>query len=144
MRFVILLHETPPASPRPTHWDLMLESGDVLRTWALASEPHPGQSVAAESLPDHRPIYLEYDGPLSGDRGIVSRWDSGTFELIVETESLLLLELHGQRLRGQATLHRLTSTANEWEFCGSHHDAEDAPETGISGAEGGAVNELGG
>ena len=33
-RYVILQHDTPPGYPRPLHWDLMLEQGRTLRTWA--------------------------------------------------------------------------------------------------------------
>ena len=78
LRFVILEHDHPVL-----HWDLMLEAGDVLRTWRLA-EPPTGQTfaIAAESLPDHRLAYLEYEGPVSGNRGSVKRWDHGVFEEI--------------------------------------------------------------
>jgi hypothetical protein len=67
------------------HWDLMLESGDVLHTWALAAEPAPNLPIAAEQLPDHRLIYLDYEGPISGNRGTVTRWDAGRFEVLSET-----------------------------------------------------------
>ena len=46
-RFVILLHECPLDFERPTHFDLMLEDGDTLRTWALESEPRAGEAIAA-------------------------------------------------------------------------------------------------
>src|SRR5947207_11677627 len=74
-RFVILLHETPAGYSRKTHFDLMLEAGDSLRTWALDALPAPGETALAERLPDHRPIYLDYEGQLGGDRGGVSRFD---------------------------------------------------------------------
>ncbi|HEV2971076.1 MAG TPA: DNA polymerase ligase N-terminal domain-containing protein [Pirellulales bacterium] len=67
------------------HWDLMLESGAALRTWALAAEPASDILIAAEQLPDHRLAYLDYEGPISGDRGTVIRWDAGHFELLSET-----------------------------------------------------------
>ena len=72
-RYVILEHDHPSR-----HWDLMLESGEVLRTWRLASCPVAGASVAAEAAPDHRRLYLDYEGPISGGRGHVFRWDSGS------------------------------------------------------------------
>ena len=78
-RFVILRHDPAPAGDRPLHWDLMLETADRLRTWALESEPGPGRTIAARPLVDHRPEYLDYQGPLSGGRGAVSRWDAGEF-----------------------------------------------------------------
>ena len=44
-RFVVLRHEPGEAGPRELHWDLMLEFGDGLRTWALKSEPHVDKQI---------------------------------------------------------------------------------------------------
>lgn len=81
-RFAILRHEMPASSSRATHWDLLLERGDSLETWALAQEPLVGGSpveIEAEALPDHRLAYLTYEGAIPGDRGVVFRWDHGEF-----------------------------------------------------------------
>ena len=80
-RYVILQHEMPAGhEDRPLHWDLMFEWHDSLRTWALACEPRAGVEIAARRLSDHRLAYLDYEGPVSGDRGSVRRWDAGTYE----------------------------------------------------------------
>ena len=81
-RFVILRHEGRDPEQPSVHWDLMLESGGILRTWALAALPAAGEPITAEQLPDHRLHYLDYEGPLSGNRGSVTRWDHGSFELV--------------------------------------------------------------
>jgi len=73
-RYVILTHDHPFP-----HWDLMLEDGGTLRTWRLLSEPGAGRVVPAERLGDHRLAYLDYEGPVSGGRGVVARWDHGTY-----------------------------------------------------------------
>ncbi len=112
-RFVILRHETPPESERPVHWDLMLEAGDVLRTWALELEPHPGASIAAWQLPDHRKAYLDYEGPISNNRGHVTRCDAGTYEIESETPTQLTLLLAGQTLAGTVILRRDEKTG-QW------------------------------
>lgn len=98
-RFVLLYHDCPPNYERPSHWDFMLESGDVLRTWALERLPrdwqaaysrtsvgHPNcpmlsadNSVGATQLGDHRRDYLEIEGSLSGERGTVVRVVAGTY-----------------------------------------------------------------
>ena len=84
-RFVLLRHDCPPDYERPSHWDLMLESDGVLRTWRLAALPQtPPDSMEAEELADHRLAYLEYEGPVGGERGTVSRVDAGTFETLAE------------------------------------------------------------
>ena len=50
-RFVVLLHETPAGYSRGTHFDLMLEYGEALRTWALNKLPLAGDPVIAHRLP---------------------------------------------------------------------------------------------
>lgn len=105
-RFVILEHDHPIL-----HWDLMLETGDVLRTWRLAEAPTDTASViAAEPLPDHRLAYLEYEGFVSGNRGSVKRWDSGTFEAMESNA----WAFHGQRLIGIARMECGDGTT--WRF----------------------------
>lgn len=111
-RFVLLYHECPPDYPRASHWDLMLETGDVLRTWALATLPqswetwrartaerHPncaavtdGEEVAAEALGDHRREYLTFEGEVSGGRGNVVRVAEGEYA-IEEAETGWLVSL---------------------------------------------------
>lgn len=78
-RFVILEHDHPVR-----HWDLMLETGSILRTWRLAEPPRPGSVITAEATFDHRLHYLDYEGPVSGDRGTVTRWLAGTYEILRE------------------------------------------------------------
>ena len=73
-RFVILEHDHPFL-----HWDLLLEDGDVLKSWRLLQAPETGVSVPAEHLPDHRLMYLDYEGPVSGNRGTVTRVAGGEY-----------------------------------------------------------------
>jgi hypothetical protein len=90
-RFVLLLHECPDATPRETHCDLMLEVGATLHTWAIYTAPRDwsrldliprmiaaSNTVDAERIADHRPAYLDYEGPISGSRGTVRRLDGGS------------------------------------------------------------------
>ena len=103
-RWVILRHDPPEDGSRVLHWDFMLEVGDVLRTWALATEPRGGVSISAEALADHRKAYLDYEGPLSQDRGRVTRWDRGTYQEVDASERRILVILDGERLRGATEL----------------------------------------
>jgi hypothetical protein len=133
-RFVVLYHECPPDYERPSHWDIMLEAGGSLRTWALLELPRGWQAarsytasscaacaetsadnlVDAERLGDHRRDYLEYEGPLTGKRGQVTRIDAGSFETIEESDERWQVELFGERLRGQITLEAGEANANDW------------------------------
>jgi hypothetical protein len=97
-RYVVLEHDHPVL-----HWDFMLEAGDVLSTWRLATPPQPGDAVAAEPLGDHRRMYLDYEGPVSGDRGTVTEWDAGTFTW-EPTAQGIAVRLEGRRLRGRASI----------------------------------------
>jgi hypothetical protein len=99
LRFVILTHDHPFL-----HWDFLLESGERLRSWRLMQAPAYGVEIAAEPLADHRRLYLDYEGPVSGGRGAVRRWDWGHYELWEHAPQSLTIQLHGQRLHGTAHL----------------------------------------
>jgi hypothetical protein len=105
-RYVILRHEGSATYQPGVHWDLMLEMGEALRTWALAELPSAAHPIASRQLPDHRLAYLEYEGPIAGDRGSVTRWDAGEFELLSETPDELTISFAGNQLRSRATLSR--------------------------------------
>jgi hypothetical protein len=113
-RFVILQHDHPEL-----HWDLMLQAGQTLRTWRLAQAPgKPGEPIVATAIGEHRPIYLDYEGPLSGGRGCVVRWDKGTYwEEVAGTigsEQRVVVGLAGERLNGNAVLERISE--DQWTF----------------------------
>ena len=111
-RYVVLQHE----SPQGVHWDFMLESGDALATWALASPPDAAPTVDAAALPDHRTAYLDYEGPVSQDRGSVRRWDRGEFVLLDRRDDRVEAELTGPRLTGRVVLARRPESAGQWTF----------------------------
>src|SRR5262249_42830737 len=100
------------------HWDLMLECGEVLKTWRLAEAPAQGQTVRAEAIADHRKLYLDYEGPVSGSRGKVKRWDGGFYWedvagcLVSNTSIGIILE--GSKVRGNAILE--ASAGGGWFF----------------------------
>lgn len=93
-RFALVAHDHP--SP---HWDLFLEAGDVLRTWRVAPLVD-GVAVAAEAIGDHRPMYLDYEGPVSGGRGTVTRIDAGTFHWDCDDREIIV-RLVGSRYSGK-------------------------------------------
>jgi DNA polymerase Ligase (LigD) len=110
-RFVILEHDHPHL-----HWDLMLEADGVLQTWRLAQPPeNPGCVIGATALDDHRVWYLDYEGPVSGERGTVKRWDAGEVtEAPESTFAKRLLLLHGARIQGRVHLEQVDRT--NWRF----------------------------
>lgn len=116
-QYVILRHDFPEL-----HWDLMLEQEGVLKTWRLpvAPEIDPASDessidLIAEALSDHRIAYLEYEGPVSGDRGEVSRWDRGSLTLLEYNDDSLVALLTGEELAGRVTLKK-TDQENQWSL----------------------------
>jgi hypothetical protein len=113
----------------------MLETDGVLRTWALAEEPRPGKPIAAELLPDHRLDYLDYEGPVSRDRGSVSRWDAGEYAMIAESPTKVAASITGARIRGTIVLEKnVDSAASErWTLQCSASDRGREGESGGGG-----------
>ncbi len=98
-RYVILEHDWPTP-----HWDVLLEAGAVLRAWRVMDEPRCGVALPAASNFNHRLLYLDYEGPLTGNRGSVTRWDAGTFDWIADSGGHVVIDLCGSRLRGRLEL----------------------------------------
>ena len=113
-RFVILRHETPPGYVRPAHYDLMLEWGQSLRTWALLQLPTAGASVAAEELAPHRRDYLDYQGEISAGRGSVSQWAAGEFQILAENADFLRLRIASPPLTGTLEMAREAPSSAIW------------------------------
>ena len=109
-RFVILEHDHPEL-----HWDFMLEKGTALETWRLARSPQPGVAIEAIALGDHRALYLNYEGPVSSNRGVVKRWDAGDFTEAEESSpEARRFSLEGERVCGNVVLTKVAK--NHWRF----------------------------
>jgi hypothetical protein len=125
-RFVLLLHECPDDRPRPTHCDLMLERGHALETWAVPQLPRQwhglpvdsdafseSNTVRVERLADHQLAYLDYEGPVSGERGTVRRLDAGTFS---RGDDGCAYSLAGQHIRGDVVFQRSAEDGPLWQM----------------------------
>jgi hypothetical protein len=100
--FAVLHHQLPIYSSRLSHWDLLMASpqpeSKQLICFELAEPPDRWTALShARRLPDHKTIYLTYEGPVSNDRGEVSRvldgllewvgFDSHSFEVLLRPHS---------------------------------------------------------
>jgi hypothetical protein len=112
-RFVLLRHELPESSGRESHYDLMLERPDDLFTLELCEELHPEVSQWARELTPHRKAYLDYEGPVSQDRGEVRAVDRGSLAIVAWSAEMIEAELRGQRLQVRLTLAREASGEDE-------------------------------
>ena len=144
-RFVILHHQFPESHSRSNHWDLMLEMRGRLLTWSLESLPQINQVLMVDQLADHRIAYLDYEGPVSGDRGWVERWDTGQLTWLADVDepresakpspTRYFAHLVGQQIQGQLELVRVTAdevaldsppgtaTHQRWRLCISKESA---------------------
>jgi hypothetical protein len=84
------------------HFDFMFEvpDSDRLRTFQLPAEPHPLaclQGISCREIASHRADYLNYEGPVSRDRGSVAIFDQGNAYIVEERSGWLRLHLASTR-----------------------------------------------
>lgn len=111
-RFAILEHTGAPDDPAGIHYDLLIESGAVCRTWRLAAVPRPGgPPVPAVELPAHRLAWLDHvAGDVSGGRGFARRVDRGLYEPVAaaalgtDPGVVIDVKLRGERIAGRFVL----------------------------------------
>ncbi len=99
-RFTISHHT---GSKEGDHFDLMLEEGEVLRTWRLRTASFAAPQEA-RAIKDHRKLYLDFEGEISGERGRVRIWDTGVYTADEWTEKRIQAGLVGRQLRTRLLL----------------------------------------
>lgn len=115
-RYVILYHEMPADQSRASHYDLMLESGKLLRTWAVNDPPNSEGTLAAELLNDHRHEFLAFEGEITGGRGSVTRWDEGEYTTKEESNDAVAFIMNGNHLKGELKLRRDSGNTSRWNM----------------------------
>ena len=105
-RFVVQLHDATTL-----HFDFRLQSGEVLRSWAVPKGPSldPGVRRLAVPVEDHSLAAGEFEGVHDGQRrgsGAVIIWDEGTADIVRDEPGHLSFILHGRKLSGGFALTR--------------------------------------
>ncbi len=105
-RFVVQLHDATTL-----HFDFRLQSGEVLRSWAVPKGPSLDPVVRRLAVPvdDHYQSAGEFEGVHEGQRrgtGAVSILDEGTAEVVKDEPGHLSFILHGRKLSGGFALTR--------------------------------------
>src|SRR6266481_3228526 len=147
--FVIQKH-----AARRLHYDLRLEVGGVLKSWAVPKGPslNPGDKRLAIQVEDHPFDYRTFEGTIpEGNYGAgeVIVWDEGTFEPegpLSAAEQIergeLKFRLHGKKLNGSFVLVKLrrSQNKNEWllikhrdEYADPMWNVEEHGESVVSG-----------
>lgn len=111
----MLVHFCPGAQSCVTvHWDLLIESpgavdDPALAAWQVSIPPNDfnmSRPMAVRRLPDHRRIYLSYEGTISGERGHCRVIDGGSCDVIRADADLWQVRFAGQQLTGLYTLRK--------------------------------------
>jgi len=97
---------------RRLHYDLRLEMGGVLRSWAVPKEPPTTEGVKrlAVQVEDHPLDYADFEGVIpEGEYGAgkVEIWDRGTFQALEVEERKIIAKIEGRRLKGEYCLLKL-------------------------------------
>jgi DNA ligase D-like protein (predicted 3'-phosphoesterase) len=104
------------------HWDLRLEIGGTLKSWAVPKEPpvEKGLKRLAIQVEDHPIEYANFEGVIPEGNygaGTVSIWDRGEFVLKEKGEHKLTIELKGKKMHGIFALIKVPNLGkNSWLF----------------------------
>jgi len=92
LRYAVLHH----TQVKNAHYDLLVEltPGGNLACWNADCWPPEKHPRPITRIADHRRIYLEYQGPISGDRGMVRRIAGGSCRVHRCGPKLLVIELN--------------------------------------------------
>jgi bifunctional non-homologous end joining protein LigD len=117
--FVVHLHDATRL-----HWDLRLEMGGALASWAVPKgpSPNPADKRMAVHVEDHPLPYGDFEGVIpKGEYGAGPTivWDRGVWVPIGDPEEglaagKLLFELKGYKLRGRWTLVKTKQDEKSW------------------------------
>lgn len=106
LRFVVQEH-----SARSMHWDLRLEHGGTLVSWAIPKgiPADPKRNNLAVQTEDHPLEYLDFHGEIPAGNygaGTMKIFDRGTFEVHKWRDVEVMVTFHGERVRGKYVLFR--------------------------------------
>lgn len=109
---VLLRHDTPDGQ---SHYDWMIERGGFLMTFRVLERiDRPTARFEAMPLADHRREYLEYEGPVAGGRGTVTRVAAGTLEILQDESDRL--RVRGTLGDAAGAFQGRAGREGRWEF----------------------------
>lgn len=143
LRFVVHKHRA-----RTLHYDLRLEAGGVMKSWAIPKGPsmRAGERRLAIPTEDHELAYAEFEGVIAEGEygaGAVILWDRGKYRHLTEhrgervgvqeaiARGHLSVWLAGEKLRGGFSLTRFRTGAKELWFLAKSRDEFAEPDDSI-------------
>jgi DNA ligase D-like protein (predicted 3'-phosphoesterase) len=101
------------------HYDLRLERGGVLKSWAVPKEPpiEKGVKKLAIQTEDHPVQYADFEGTIPEGMygaGTVEIWDRGTYDTEKWGEDEIVIYIRGKKLSGRYCLIKFRRQENAW------------------------------
>ncbi len=134
---------------RQLHYDLRLELGGVLESWAVPKGPSrdPTDKRLAVKVEDHPIEYVDFEGLIPEGNygaGAMIVWDRGVWVPLSDVaegfeKGKLLFELRGYKLRGAWTLVKIKKSEKDWllikerDHLAADRDEEFAEDSILSG-----------
>ena len=120
------------------HFDLRLEDGGVLKSWAVPKVPVNKEGVKrlAVQTEDHPLGYEDFEDTIPEPEygaGTVEVWDRGTYRPLESVPGKLVMEISGRRLAGRFALIRIKAREGgekTWLFFKLKDQAPDRPAPG--------------
>jgi bifunctional non-homologous end joining protein LigD len=120
LRFVVQEHHATRL-----HWDLRLEHGGALASWAIPNgiPAHPAENRLAVHTEDHPLEYLDFEGEIPAGEygaGTMRIWDRGTYQTHLWNDKKVEVTFHGERLSGRYGLFPIghggagSDSAKDW------------------------------
>ncbi len=133
---VLLEHQSGENTEDRAHFDWLIELGEFAEDQArpllsfrvdVRPDADPEQAFGAVRTPDHRAVYLEYEGAISGGRGQVKRVGCGVCQALrfFKEQGGGRIELRGRFEGGRSVLWvmcEVVGGGDEWRIEGSLAD----------------------
>ena len=115
---VVLLHTQPG---KPDHYDWLIDQPHLqtecrLITFRVPVRPDLHHEFVAEKAPDHRAIYLDYEGELTRNRGKVTRVLDGQIEQLNTDRDRLTAVVVWNGVRSNINASCIDPGTNRWRF----------------------------
>lgn len=118
LQFVVHKHRA-----RKLHFDFRLELDGVLKSWAIPKELPLKEGIKrlAIRVEDHPLSFIDFEGVIPEGiygAGNIQIWDKGKYKLKELTNKKIIVELHGEKIKGNYCLLKFKKEKgkNNWLF----------------------------
>lgn len=124
---VILIHTLPN---EPSHFDWLIDQPEINSEHRLLSfrcqyrpDTPSSSTQLVKHLPDHRSAYLNYEGPVSNNRGSVHRIAVGSIIELVKSAHSISILIQWDSNRNHYMLSKSAPNSNLWQLKQSNRNS---------------------